>query len=86
MVNRPDIETVRNRLAAAVTASGRAVSEIENASGLKRDQLRDFLARRKDGLNLVSAAAVAIELGLSLEWLADMPGRQAGAIGQGCAP
>lgn len=75
MRNRPDYETVRSRLAAAVTASERPVSEIETTAGLKRDDLRDFLSKRKAGLNLVSAAAVAIELGLSLEWLADMPAR-----------
>lgn len=75
---RPNIETIRSRLDAAVAASGRTVSDIEKSAGLKRDQLRDFLARRKDSVNLAAAAAIAIDLGTSLEWLADMPPRTEG--------
>jgi hypothetical protein len=79
MTSRPNIETIRSRLAAAVAASERSVSDIETSAGLKRDQLRDFLSRRKDSVNLVSAASIAIELGTSLEWLADMPQRTDGS-------
>jgi len=75
MTERPNIETVRSRFIAATTASARPIAEIESAAGLKRDRLRDFLSRRKESVDLVSAAALAIELGVSLEWLADMPPR-----------
>ncbi|MEP9397949.1 hypothetical protein [Mesorhizobium sp. KR2-14] len=70
MSTKPDIEAIRDRLTAAVTASGRTVADIEAAAGLKRDGLRDFLARRKSGLTLVDARAVAAVLAISLEWLA----------------
>jgi hypothetical protein len=67
MTSRPNIETIRSRLAAAVAASERSVSDIETSAGLK------------DSVNLVSAASIAIELGTSLEWLADMPQRTDGS-------
>ncbi|GLS29930.1 hypothetical protein [Neomesorhizobium albiziae] len=72
MAKQPDIETIRERFAAAVTASARSVADIESAAGMKRDGLRDFLAHRKHRLSLSDAAALAVELGTSLEWLAGM--------------
>lgn len=70
MSNRPDIEAIRDRMTAAVTASGRTVADIESSAGLKRDGLRDFLARRKHRLTLVDAVAIVLVLAVSLEWLA----------------
>jgi len=73
----PDPDIIRDRFAFAVTASARSVADIEAAAGLPRDRLRDFLARRKASLTLADAAAVAAELGQSLEWLAARAPRQA---------
>ncbi len=67
---RPDIEAIRDRMTAAVTASGRSISDIELSAGLKRDGLRDFMVGRKHRLALVDAVAVAAVLAVSLEWLA----------------
>lgn len=70
MTNRISTDAVRDRLDTAVAASGRKVSDLEAAAGLKRDGLRDFLARRKTRIGFVEAACVASELGVSLNWLA----------------
>lgn len=79
MNTQPDIEAIRDRMHAAVTASGRAVAEIEAAAGLKRDGLRDFLARRKHRLTLVDAVAVVVVLAVSLEWLAGIKASRDGS-------
>ncbi|MCA0275846.1 MAG: hypothetical protein LCH86_07575 [Proteobacteria bacterium] len=76
MTTKPDIEAIRDRMTAAVTASGRSVADIEASAGLKRDGLRDFLARRKRHLTLVDATAVTVVLAVSLEWLAGLAVRQ----------
>lgn len=70
MSTKPDIEAIRHRMLAAITASGRTVADIEAAAGLKRDGLRDFLARRKRSLTFVDAVAIVLVLAISLEWLA----------------
>jgi hypothetical protein len=70
MSSEPTNETIRDRFEGVVTASGRTVVDIEAAAGLKRDRLRDFLARRKAGIGLADAAAIAAELGASLDYLA----------------
>lgn len=75
MTAKPDIEAIRERMTHAVTASGRTVAEIEASAGLKRDGLRDFLARRKHNLTLVDAVAVTVVLAVSLEWLAGLKAR-----------
>jgi hypothetical protein len=63
-------ETIRNRFGMAIAASERTIVDIETAAGLKRDRLRDFIARRKRGIGLADAGALAVELGTSLEYLA----------------
>lgn len=70
---------IRARLDAVVAASGRSITDIEGACGLKRDRLRDFIAGRKRSIAFADAALIAQELGASLEYLAGSEPEKAAA-------